>query len=101
MFESGRAHPVFGPILLILVVLLLAMVFLHVAHEGIDAAAGVGPICIGIAMALGLFVTSRLRPSLFTQLVSEPGDRGPPRTSQAVPRTPTTIAASLSIPLRR
>jgi len=101
MFERGRAHPILGPVLLILLVLLLAMVFVHVAHEGIDAAAGMGAICVGIAAALGLLVTNRLRLSFSPTLVSRPGDRGPPRASEDVPRRPTALAASLSIPLRR
>ena len=101
MLERGRAHPVLGPALLILLVLLLAMVFLHVAHEGIDAAAGMGAMCVGIAAALGLLGTSRLRPSPSAELFSKPGDRAPPRTSRDVPRRPTGVAVSLSIPLRR
>jgi hypothetical protein len=88
-------------VLLILLVFLLAMVFLHVAHEGIDAAAGMGAICVGIAAALGLLVTNRLRPSFFPTLVSGPRDRGPPRASEDVPRRPIALATSLSIPLRR
>jgi hypothetical protein len=101
MLERGSAHPILGPVLLILLVLLLAMVFLHVAHEGIDVAAGMGAICVGIAAALGLLVTNRLRFSLSAELDSRPGARGPPRPSEDVPRRPPALATSLSIPLRR
>lgn len=52
--ERGRAHPILGPLLVIVIVLLLAMVFLHVAHEGMDAATALGEICLGLASALGL-----------------------------------------------
>ena len=49
MLERGRAHPILGPVLLVLVVLLLAMVFVHAAHDGMDAAAEVGAICVALA----------------------------------------------------
>lgn len=79
MLERGSAHPVFGPILLVVVVLLLAMVFLHVAGEGWDAA--IGTICMGIATVLGLVLLERSREHLLEPVISVRGDRGPPRSS--------------------
>ena len=102
MFERGRAHPILGPILLVVLVLLLAMVFLHVALEGIEAAAEVGAMCVAIATALGLLVTTRLRPGLSAETVSMPGNRAPPWTFVlAVPSRSSGIATSLDTPLRR
>jgi hypothetical protein len=101
MFERGRAHPILGPILLVVLVLLLAMVFLHFALEGVEAAADVGAMCVAIATALGLLVTTQLRRGLSAKTVSLPGERAPPRTFQAVLSRSSGIAASLSIPLRR
>lgn len=101
MFERGRAHPILGPVLLVLLIVLLAMVFLHVAHEGIDVAAGMGAICVGVAAALGLLVTNRLRPILSAQLALRSRDRAPPRASGDVPRRLAGMPGLLFVPLRR
>lgn len=102
MFERGRAHPIIGPILLVVLVLLLVMVFLHVALEGMEAAAEVGAMCVAIATALGLLVTTRLRPGLSAVRVATPGERAPPWTFVlAVPSRSSAIATSSSTPLRR
>ena len=101
MLERGRTHPILGPVLLVLFVLLLVMVFLHLFHEGFDALAGIGATCIGIAVVLGLLGASRLRPDHSLKLISKPGDRAPPRASRHIALRPTRLAASLSTPLRR
>lgn len=101
MFERSRAHPIIGPILLVVLVLLLAMVFLHVALEGLAAAAEVGAMCVAIATALGLLVPTRMRPGLSAVRVSTPGERAPPWTHLlAAPSMSSAIATSLSTPLR-
>jgi hypothetical protein len=101
MFERGRAHPIIGPILLVALVVLLAMVFLHVALEGLEAAAEIGAMCVAIATALGLLVPTRLRRGLSVETFSRPGERAPPWTLVlAVPSRPG-ITTSLSTPLRR
>lgn len=102
MLERGRAHPILGPFLLVALVLLLAIVFVHMAHEGMDAATEVGAICFGIATFLGLVVLDRLRVLPLGALSPAPPARGPPGPRQTYLGRPTTIAASsLSIPLRR
>lgn len=101
ILERGRAHPIFGPILLILLVLLLAMVFLHIAYEGMDAAAGLGAMCVGFATALGLLLTNRLCRCLPEELIGEPTDRAPPRLLETYVGSQTGIrGVLLSIPLR-
>jgi len=100
--ERIRAHPFLGPILLIVLVLLLSMLFLHAAHDGMDAAIEVGAICLGIATFLGLLLLDRLRHRPPEALIRVRGDRGPPRLPDPSFARPTTIAAaSLSLPLRR
>ena len=102
MFERGSAHPVLGPILLVVLVLLLAMVFLHIALEDMEAAAEIGAMCMAIATALGLLVPTRLRPDLSAETVSTPGERAPPWTFVlAAPSRSSGTATSLSTPLRR
>lgn len=100
MFERGSAHPVFGPILLVVVVLLLAMVFLHAAQEGWDAA--IGAICLGIATVLGLVLLERMRDHFLEPVISARGDRGPPRPSLTRLLWPIVNATGPgSLPLRR
>jgi hypothetical protein len=102
MLERGRAHPVLGPILLIVLVLLLAMVFLHAAHDGNGAATEVGAICIAIVSSLGLLLLQRLRTHLSEPLIAVRGDRGPPSPGETPPLRPAVVAArSRSLPLRR
>ena len=101
MFECGRAHPVLGPILLVVLVVLLAVLFLHAAHEGIDVAAGVGEICAAVASSLWLLAITRLRLFRPQEPRAARRDRGPP----AVPvpyftLTPSALAL-LNAPLRR
>ena len=100
MFERGSAHPLLGPILLVVLVLLLAMVFLHVAGEGWDAA--VGAICLGIATVLGLVLLERMRDHFLEPVISAPGDRGPPRPSLTrLLRRIVNATGPGSLPLRR
>jgi hypothetical protein len=101
-FERARAHPVLGPLLLIALVFLLAMVFLHVVEEGFEAATELGAMCIAVATVLGLYLAShRFRLRVPEQLGS-PDSRGPPfstRLSLRLPERSPPLAAS--IPLRR
>jgi hypothetical protein len=102
MFERGCAHPILGSILLIVLVLLLAMAFLHSAHEGMDAVSDVGAICFGIATFLGLAAVERLRRDQPQLWAAVPGDRGPPTLPETFLGQPAQSATTpLSIPLRR
>lgn len=55
--ERGRRHPILGPIVLILLVLLLAMVFMHAAHDEHGAAIEAGFFCLAIVTLLGPVVS--------------------------------------------
>lgn len=96
--ERGRAHPILGPFVVILLVLLLAMMFMHAAHDSQHASVEFGAICISIAMFLGMFLLQRVRESAPTPLLEVRGDRGPP--SAALELSPG-FAAPGSSPLRR
>lgn len=99
--ERGRAHPVLGPILLIVLVLLLTIVFLHVAQDG-NAATEIGAMCVALATVLGLPLLEKLRRRFSEPLVSVRGDRGPPSVSgRPVPRAAVVAALSRTLPLRR
>ena len=100
MLERGLAHPVLGPVVLIALVLVLAMLFLHVAQDG-NAAAEVGAMCLALATVLGLPLLERLRSRLSESLISVRGDRGPPAPPDIAPRPAVAAAGSRSLPLRR
>jgi hypothetical protein len=102
MFERARAHPVLGPLLVIALVFLLALVFLHVVEDGFEAATELGAMCIAVATVLGLLLASpgfRLRvPELF----GLPDSRGPPASKPLPLRMPErSPPLAASIPLRR
>ena len=98
MLERGRAHPVLGPILLIVLVLLLAIVFLHIAQD----VAEVGAICLAVATVVGLLLLVRLHRRMSEPLVAVRGDRGPPWVSDArTPQSAIVAVSSRTLPLRR
>lgn len=102
MFERGRAHPVLGPILLVVLVVLLAMLFLHVVLDGNPATEIGAVVCLALATALGLPLLERLRSRLSQPLVSVRGDRAPPAfRNLRLPRPAVVFAGSRNLPLRR
>lgn len=101
MLERGRAHPILGPILLILLVLVLAMVAWHAAHDGHADATEVGAICLAIVTFLGLILARRVGAPASTPPIPVRGDRGPPRRRPPLARPAALAFAELSLPLRR
>lgn len=102
MLERGRRHPVLGPLVLVLLVLLLAMVCFHAAHEGWDGAAEVGAVCIAIAAVLGAVVCERSRWRAPLLSVSRRFERGPPRPLRTgLAALPRPAGLELVLPLRR
>jgi len=100
--DRGRAHPILGPILLILLALLLALVFLHAAHEGHDAATEAGAFCLAILTILGPLLVDRMRRTRPSIVVPVRGDRGPPVSlSHRGVTQPDGAASLLATPLRR
>ena len=79
MFERGRAHPILGPIVIIVLVLLLTMVFLHVLHEGMEAVTEMGTVCIALASAFGWLVMTRLSGCPPLIVIRERVGRSPPQ----------------------
>jgi hypothetical protein len=99
LLERGRAHPLLGPILLILVVAMLALVLLHAAQDDHGAATEVGALCLAISTFLGLLLLERLRRQATEPIVPVRGDRGPP--SAGAPRPRSAAMAVVTLPLRR
>jgi hypothetical protein len=100
---SGRAHPILGPFLLIMLVIVLALLVLHVMEDGFDAATDVEAFCLAIATFIGLLLLERVRRHAPAPISLVVNDRGPPRTDGTPPAAPASSAAIglLSIPLRR
>jgi hypothetical protein len=102
ILERGRAHPVLGPILLVLLVLLLAFVFLHIVQEGVENATELGAMCVAIATVLGLLVSARTSVRRQPELMKTSDDRGPPRGRRLCLPTPAWAPPlAASTPLRR
>lgn len=100
--DRGRRHPILGPLLVLLLVLLLAMTFLHGAHDSHELASDFGGFCLGMAFVLAMLVVERIARSNPTFTVAVPDDRGPPHPRRA--RAALIRAASgapLAVPLRR
>lgn len=101
MVERGCRHRLFGPIVVLLLVLLLASVFVHVAIEGAEAAAELGSLCVTVAAALGSLLLLRSRPSAVVR-TAEVAERGPPRAAVfGAIGLPGRFAVPMAIPLRR
>lgn len=102
MLERGCAHPVLGPLLLVVLVLLLAMVFLHIAQEGVEAATELVAACVAIATALVLLLDGRSRITVAAEPSGGRVDRGPPPTTRTNRLTFWWIAPNSALtPLRR
>lgn len=102
MLERGRRHPVLGPIVLVLLVLLLAMICFHAAHDGWDGTAELGAACIGLVTILGALVCERSRPLEPRFIASRLFARGPPRRFHTVlVGPPRQSRLDLGLPLRR
>jgi hypothetical protein len=102
LLTSGRAHPIFGPFLLIMLVIVLALLLLHAIEDGLNAATDVEAFCLAIATFLSLLLLERVRQHAPAPTSLVASDRGPPRTSSAPAAAPASSAIGLlSIPLRR
>lgn len=73
--ERWRRHPIIGPLLIVLLILVLAFVFLHESHEKI--AADLGELCVGIALlVVALLLPAAVR--IVAMAVVHCLRRGPP-----------------------
>lgn len=102
MLERGRKHPVLGPVVLVLLVLLLAMVCFHAAHDGWDGAVEMGAVCVGIAAILAAVAGERSLWRAPLLSVTRLLERGPPRAFRAMlAGAPQPAPFERVLPLRR
>ena len=77
--ERCRAHPILGPLVVLLLVLVVVMVSIHTAHEGDGhSAIELGAFCLGVVTLLMIVMVDRLRRlvSMSRPVIRE--NRGPP-----------------------
>ena len=100
--ELAVAHPIWGPVVIIALAVLLGLVFIHVVADDAGRLAEVGAICFGVVTLLVAILCRRLQldaPLLFSGLVEE---RGPPRMARrASPAVSAERTADFVLPLRR
>jgi hypothetical protein len=101
MLERGRAHPILGPLVLILLVLLLAMVFMHTAIDGHDTATEAGIFCLAILVLIGSTILDQVRRAVSAVPIRVRGDRGPPRCAPLCNAPPGRVGFIFAPPLRR
>ena len=99
MLERGRKHPLLGPVVLLLLVLLLAMTCFHAAQDGWEAAAGTSVACIGLITLLGVVVSQLLPSRAISIVLRYHAQRAPPEGRRG--STPAAHARPLLISLRR
>jgi hypothetical protein len=101
--ELAVAHPVWGPVVIITLAVLLGLVFIHVVFDDAGFVADIGAICFGVVTALAAILGRSLRlgtPLFLVGLVQE--ERGPPGVTRRSSRPfspPRT--ADFVLPLRR
>lgn len=98
--ERARKHPVLGPVVLILLLIVLAMVVLHTAMDSHDGATEVGVLCMAVLVLLGSLLFDRVRLARLIVVVAERISRGPPLPHVAT-RDIGASSSGITIPLRR
>lgn len=100
--ELAVAHPVWGPVVIVLIAIVLALVFIHVAQDDSGVAADIGAICFGIVTALGAVLRKRLRLEMPVLVTMMPKERAPPPVVAGASLRPCyERAADFVLPLRR
>jgi hypothetical protein len=101
LLERGLTHPVLGPILLIVLVIVLAMVFLHFVEDSHEATS-FGSACLALAAVLGSILLTPIVRTYRGAVTSVQTNRGPPTVAFALrPRFFSAHDPPLVLPLRR
>jgi hypothetical protein len=101
LLERGLTHPVLGPVLLVALVIVLAMVFLHFVEDSHEATS-FGSACLALAAFLGSMLLTPIVRTFRVASTSVRSDRGPPALKLS--RRPASVSAHdppLILPLRR
>ena len=100
--ERAVAHPIWGPVVIIALAVLLGLVFLHVVADDAGFVADVGAICFGVVAMFAAIMCRRLRLDAPLFLVGLVEERGPPRLGRRLlPALGVKRTADFDLPLRR
>lgn len=77
--ELAVAHPVWGPVVIIALAVLLGLVFIHVVFDDAGFLADVGAICFGVVTLLAAVLCRRFLLDVPLRLAGRVEKRGPPR----------------------
>ena len=97
--EQGMRRRFIGPLFVLLFCLMLALLFMHAAHDGHDVGTELGQFCLGLTIMFGLIVLIRLRWRVVVQLAVVRAGRAPP-VVRFVPRSPCAAFPGSAPPLR-
>ncbi len=101
LLERGLTHPLLGPILLIVLVIVLTMVFFHFVEDSHEATS-FGSACLALAAFLGSILLMPIVRTYRETSTTAQSNRGPPTVSFS--RRPRFVSAHdppLLLPLRR
>ena len=100
--ELAVAHPVWGPVVIIALAVLLGLVFVHVVFDDAGFLADMAAICFGVVTVLAAFLCRRFGLDLPHLLVGLVEKRGPPRAPRrSSPAVSLLRTADFVLPLRR
>lgn len=100
--ELAVAHPVWGPIVIITLAVLLGLVFVHVVFNDAGFVANLGAICFGVVTVLAAIPGRRFLLELPLLLVGLAEKRGPPRVARRSSSAVSLLrTADFVLPLRR
>lgn len=100
--ELAVAHPVWGPVVIIALAVLLGLVFVHVVFDDVGFVADMGAICFGVVTVLAAILCRRFLLHLPLVLVGLVEKRGPPPSARrSSPAVSLLRTADFVLPLRR
>jgi hypothetical protein len=97
--EQGMRHRWLGPLFVLLFCLMLALLFMHAAHDGHDVGTELAQFCLGLTIMFGLIVLIRLRSRVILQLAVVRAVRAPP-TARIRTLSPCASFSGSAPPLR-
>ena len=97
--EQGMRRRWLGPLFVLLFCLMLALLFMHAAHDGPDVGTAVGQFCVGLTIMFALIVLIRLRWRVILQLAVVRAGRAPP-VVRVPPLSPSAAFQGSALPLR-
>src|SRR6188474_3076144 len=98
LLERGLKHPVLGPVLLVALVIVLAMVFLHFVEDSHEASS-FGTACLALAAVLGSILLTPIIRTYRAVSTSVRSNRGPPVAfGSRQPRLVSTHDPPLTLP---